>query len=147
MTPLGVIPSAFLAMGLYLIGSLSLGFRWRGGLYLLVAPCFITLAASALHQYPFHGRLLLFLVPMIHLPIAEGAAALGRRGWPVRTFALGHSCFFSRRTDVLWNQLIEKRFHGGFDSHGDLLPDLLDYLERPRLAARAVNPRAGRGKP
>ena len=43
-------------------------------------PVLFTLLASALHQYPFHGRLLLFLVPTIHLLVGEGAAALGRRG-------------------------------------------------------------------
>ncbi len=95
VTPLGVLASAFLALGLYLIGSLSLGFRWRGGLYLLVAPLLFTLAASALHQYPFHGRLLLFLVPMIHLPIAEGAAAR-RAPWLARAdVCLGNILAFS----------------------------------------------------
>ncbi|HKI18795.1 MAG TPA: glycosyltransferase family 39 protein, partial [Isosphaeraceae bacterium] len=37
-TPMGVIPSAFLAAGLFLLGGLVLGRRWRGGLYLLLAP-------------------------------------------------------------------------------------------------------------
>ena len=67
-------------MGFYLIGAVSLGFRWRGGLYLLVAPLLFTLFASGLHQYPFHGRLLLFLVPTVHLLVAEGVVALSRPG-------------------------------------------------------------------
>ena len=45
----------FLAMGLYTIGSVTLARRWPGGLYLLTAPLLLTIAASALHQYPFHG--------------------------------------------------------------------------------------------
>ncbi len=147
VTPLGVLASAFLAMGLYLIGSLSLGLRWRGGLYLLVAPLLFTLAASALHQYPFHGRLLLFLVPTIHLLVAEGAEALTRRGGTIFTVALGLFLLVQPAYDVLWNRLIVKRTHGGYDSHGDLLPDLLDYLERTRSRPGAVAPRAEPDKP
>jgi hypothetical protein len=135
VTPLGVLASAFLAMGLYLIGSVSLGLRWRGGLYLLVAPLVFTLAASALHQYPFHGRLLLFLVPTIHLLVAEGAETLTRRRGPILTVALGLFLLGQPAYDVLWNRLIAKRFRGGYDSHGDLLPDLLDYLEQRERAA------------
>jgi hypothetical protein len=148
VTPLGVLASAFLALGLYLIGSLSLGLRWRGGVYMVVAPLLFTIAASALHQYPFHGRLLLFLVPLIHLPVAEGAAALTRRGGPLLAFALGTFLLFQPAHHLLWHQLIVKRTHGGFDSHGDLLPDLLDYLER--LQGRPplpVQPHADRHEP
>ncbi len=136
VTPLGVLASAFLAMGLYLIGALSLGLRWRGGLYLLVAPLLFTLAASATHQYPFHGRLLLFLVPAIHLLVAEGAVALTRRGGVILTVALGVFLLVLPAYDVLWHRLIMKRFHGGYDSHGDLLPDLLDHLEKTTIKAQ-----------
>jgi Dolichyl-phosphate-mannose-protein mannosyltransferase len=138
VTPLGVLFSAFLAMALYLIGSLSLGLRWRGGLYLLVAPLLFTLAASALHQYPFHGRLLLFLVPTVHLLVAEGAEALTRRGGVILTVALGVFLLVQPACHVLWHRLVSTRVHGGFDSHGDLLPDLLDHLEqRERAATKA----------
>ncbi len=44
--------------------------RWR--LALLNAPLLITLAASYLHQYPFRGRLILFLAPFSLLIVAEG---------------------------------------------------------------------------
>jgi hypothetical protein len=148
VTPLGVLASAFLALGFYVIGSLSLGLRWRGGLYLMVAPLLFTIAASALHQYPFHGRLLLFLVPIIHLPVAEGAAALTRRGRPVLAFALGTFLLFQPAYELLWHQLIVKRFHGAFDSHGDLRPDLLDYLERRHWRpGPPVQPDADGGEP
>jgi hypothetical protein len=147
VTPLGVLASAFLAMGLYLIGSLSLGLRWRGGLYLLVAPLLFTLAASALHQYPFHGRLLLFLVPTIHLLVAEGAEALTRKGGVILTVALGLFLLVQPAREVSWSRLIAKRTHGGYDSHGDLLPDLLDYLERTRSRSGVVDPHVKPGKP
>ena len=80
LTPLGVIPSAFLALGLFVVGAYSLGKRSLGGLYLIVAPLPFAIVASALHQYPFHGRLLIFLVPTVHLLVGEGAATLTRKG-------------------------------------------------------------------
>ena len=131
LTPLGVLASAFLAMGLFLLGGLSLGRRWRGGLYLLLAPLLFTLVASALHQYPFHGRLLLFLGP-------HGPSAGRRRGGRPdvvaaardSTFVLGAFLLFQPASDVLWHQLIMARIHDAYDSHGDLSPDLLDYLEK-----------------
>ncbi len=49
-TPLGVIASAFLAAGLFLIGGAALGLRWRGGLYLLVSPRLFVFIATVLRQ-------------------------------------------------------------------------------------------------
>jgi hypothetical protein len=128
--PLGVLTSVFVALGLFLLGGLSMGLRWRGGVYVLVAPILFTLIASALRQYPFHGRLLLFLIPSVHLLVGEGAAALSRRGGAIATFALGAFLLAKPAGHVLWYQLVATRFHGGFDSHGDLLPDVLDYLDQ-----------------
>ncbi|HBF34015.1 TPA: hypothetical protein DDW35_05580 [Candidatus Sumerlaeota bacterium] len=39
---------------------------------LFLVPVFLTIAASAVHKYPFTGRLILFLVPSFLLVIAEG---------------------------------------------------------------------------
>ncbi len=145
LTPLGVLPSAFLAAGLFLAGSLSFLFARRGGrLYLLTAPILFALVASAVHQYPFHGRLLLFLVPGVHLVVAEGAAAITRpgRGW--LTFALGAFLLVSPAGASLRHFLVQRRAHTAYDSHGDLAHDVLDYLELQReLARRAQLPRAG----
>jgi hypothetical protein len=132
ITPLGVLGSALLAMVLYLIGAVSLGLRWRGGLYLLVTPILFALLASGLHQYPFHGRLLLFLVPTVHLLVAEGAGALARRGGVLRTAAIGIFLLCQPAYEILWHQLIVPRNHEGFDTHGDLLPDLLDYFDKTK---------------
>ena len=129
LTPLGVIPSAFFALGLFAVGGASLGRRWKGGLYLLLAPMLFAILASALHQYPFHNRLLIFLVPSIHLLATEGAAALTRRGGALLTFVLGAFLMFQPAFDVVWNRLVAERLHTRYDSHGDLSPDLLDYLE------------------
>jgi chromate transport protein ChrA len=129
ITPLGVLPSAFIGLGLFLLGARSLGRRWKGGLFLLVSPILFALLASVLHRYPFHGRLLLFLIPSVHLLIGEGAAALTRKGGGKLTFVLGAFMLAQPVLDVLWYRLMQKRTHAGYDSHGDLHPDVLDYLE------------------
>ena len=41
---------------------------------LLVSPLFVALLVSSIHQYPFEGRWILFLVPIVLLLVAEGAA-------------------------------------------------------------------------
>jgi hypothetical protein len=129
LTPLGVIPSVSISLGLFLLGAWSLARRWKGGLILLVSPILVALVASMLHRYPFHGRLLLFLVPSVHLLVAEGAAALSRPGGARLTFALGAFLLAQPVLDVCWYRAIQKRHHSGYDSHGDLHPDVLDYLD------------------
>jgi hypothetical protein len=129
LTPLGVVPSALLAMGLFLLGGVVLLRRWPGGLYLLASPILFALAASALHQYPFHGRLLIFLIPPIHMLVGEGAVALTRRGGRWLTPLMAALLLFQPASDVLWQLFIPRPKHAGYDSHGDLRPDLLDYLE------------------
>jgi Dolichyl-phosphate-mannose-protein mannosyltransferase len=129
LTPLGLLPSAFIGAGLFLLGSWSLGRRWKGGLFLLVAPILLALAASMLRRYPFHGRLLLFLIPSVHLLVGEGAAALARGRNAKLTFVLGAFLLAQPVLDVLWHRLVMKRNHTEYDSHGDLHRDVLDYLD------------------
>ncbi len=140
LTPLGVIASAFLALGLYAVGCALLLRRWKGGVYLLVAPILFAILASALRQYPFHGRLLLFLVPSVHLLVSEGAAAVTRRGGVWLAVLLGAFLLFQPTYDVLWNRLVAKRFHTKYDSHGDLSYDLLDYLEAMQRKGQQPSP-------
>jgi uncharacterized membrane protein len=56
-----------------IIGAGTLWFRDRTKVLLLSAPIFVTLFASALRMYPFNGRFLLFLVPILLLFVAEGS--------------------------------------------------------------------------
>jgi hypothetical protein len=130
LTPLGVLPSAFLALGLFVLGGVALMRRWPGGLYVLVSPIVFAVVASTLRQYPFHGRLLLFLVPSVHLIVSEGAAALASCGGAKLTFAVGALLLYAPVLEVLSHRFILARGHVAADSHGDLSPDLLDYLER-----------------
>jgi hypothetical protein len=132
VTPLGVLPSVFIGAGLFMLGARSLGRRWKGGLFLLVSPIFLALAGSMLHRYPFHGRLLIFLIPSVYLLVGEGvvAVALACKGGAKLTFVLGGFLLAQPVLDVAWHRLIQRRTHSEFDSHGDLHPDVLDYLER-----------------
>lgn len=65
-------------------GILSLGTRRRGHALALVAPLLVTLLASGFRAYPFSGRLLLFCLPLLYVPIGEGADRIrtGLRGRP-----------------------------------------------------------------
>jgi hypothetical protein len=57
----------------------AIGFRGRRGwLAVLLAPLLFALIASALHEYPFEGRLLLFAVPFLLLVVGEGSERLAR---------------------------------------------------------------------
>ena len=131
LSPLPLVYTAALASLLAVVGCLSLCRRWPGGLFLVIGPLLFALAASGLHQYPFHGRLLLCLVPTYILLLAEGMAAIGRRtGWMV-TLALAGFFLYGQAAEIVWHKAIQQRARP-FDSHGDLKNDLLDYLENQR---------------
>lgn len=145
LTPLGLPATALLGSALALVGCVSMARRWRGGLFLLLAPLLFALAASALRQYPFHGRLILALVPTYHLLLVEGVAAVGRltRVWVAIVLALVF--VLGQASDIAWNQMVlpKTRFRP-FDTHGDLKNDLLDYLDYQR-EAREKSPVGERG--
>jgi hypothetical protein len=127
-TPLGSIGTALLGLGLSLIGAIALGSRRPDRLAILTLPALAVLAASGLRAYPFHGRLLLFLVPSALLIVSEGSAVLTRRTWrplliPLAAFLLLRPTF-DLTSHFLINPIIRE-----FDSHGDLRPDLLDRFE------------------
>jgi hypothetical protein len=139
LTPLSLPYTALLASVLALIGCVSLGRRWPGGLFVVISPLLLALAASALHQYPFHGRLLLYLVPTYLLLLAEGVAAIGRTtGWPV-TLVLACFLLYGEAAEITWYKAIQARSRT-FDSHGDLKNDLLDYLEYQRWRSLRLPP-------
>jgi hypothetical protein len=129
LTPVGVLFSAFLALALFVLGAVVLGRRWPGGLYILLAPLLFAILASSLREYPFHGRLLLFLVPSVHLLASEGAAALAWVGGAPLTFVVGAFLLLQPALDAFSHRFVQPRIRSGPDSHGDLSPDLLDYLE------------------
>jgi hypothetical protein len=132
-TLLGPVLTAILATALAIAGAASMWRRWPGGLYLLTAPVAFALAASAMRQYPYHGRLLIFLVPSVQMLVSQGAAAITRPGRPRLTIALGAFLLLQPAYDAFSHRLFQPMNHEGFDSHGDLRPDLLDYLGVERI--------------
>jgi hypothetical protein len=71
--PGGLVPE-IAAAGLFILGCIS--WRHKQNLWPLLLPILITLAASALHRYPFSQRLILFILPALYLLIAQGLALL-----------------------------------------------------------------------
>ncbi len=59
-----------------IIGVGSLWFGDRAKVLVLSFPVLVALLASALHVYPFSGRLLLFLVPIVLILMAEGVCQI-----------------------------------------------------------------------
>jgi hypothetical protein len=53
----------------------------------VVLPGVLALLASGVHKYPFAGRLLLFLVPLMVLGVARGAWTVGAALWKVQPVA------------------------------------------------------------
>jgi hypothetical protein len=142
VTALNPVHSGLLAAGFFLLGSIALGKRSPTGLFLVMGPLLFALMASAMHKYPFHGRLLLFLVPSLYLAVAEGIATIGKRtGKLVVVLIVG---FFLIRpaTDEVWYLAVMRRVRP-MDSHGDLRHDLLDYLgeRKPTPPSPSQGPR------
>jgi len=137
-TPLNPPYSAFLDLGFFVLGAVSLGRRWRGGIFLVLSPILFALAASVLHKYPFHGRLLLYLVPSILLLVGQGVAVTSQRIGRLGNLALITFVLFQPVTEAFWTHVIVTRFRT-FDSHGDLYPDLLDYFEQQERLEKLRN--------
>ena len=146
-TPLGPIVTAILASALAIAGAVPLCGDGRAACICWPPPLAFVLAASALHQYPFHGRLLIFLVPSVQMLVGQGAAAIVTAGRPAagdgprRLPAVPAGV---RRRSAPLHPAAEPR---SYDSHGDLRPDLLDYLDGDREGRSVDEPsgtRAGR---
>ncbi len=128
VTPLGPMGTALLSLVLFAAGLLSWATKRRWGtLVVLSAPIALAMLASALHRYPFHGRLILYLVPSFLLPIVEGVDAVGRRCGRIALAALVALLLVSSSYEALDH--IDRIRSRGFDSHGDQRNDLLDYLD------------------
>jgi hypothetical protein len=74
----GVIGLALtgLALAISLFGAITMARRDKPHFFSLVLPILFLLIASYLQRYPFSGRLILFLAPLIMLLLAEGIEQL-----------------------------------------------------------------------
>jgi hypothetical protein len=131
-TPFNPLVTAWTGFGLWLLGLVALwrrGRERRGAVGLVVGPILLTMAVSAMGRYPFHGRVLLFLVPTFLLPVAEGVAAVGHRlgRWAMAALVV---FLLLAPTGVALVRLGAGLHRSRvFDSHADQRYDLLDYLE------------------
>jgi hypothetical protein len=66
------LPLTGLALALSLLGAFAMARRDKPRFFSLVLPMLFVLMASYLQRYPFTGRLILFLTPLLMLLLAEG---------------------------------------------------------------------------
>ncbi|MBI4621870.1 MAG: glycosyltransferase family 39 protein [Verrucomicrobia bacterium] len=87
-SPLGI--DLNVTSGIALVGGgLALAWLHRRMFWLLVAALLVVGVASALHQYPFAGRLLVFLVPAAIISLGAGVTTLWNDGrWVSRAAAV-----------------------------------------------------------
>jgi len=74
-SPVG-LPLPGLGALAFLLGTVSIFTRDKELFFILLSPVFVVLFVSALHLYPFKGRVILFIVPFILLFIGEGVVFL-----------------------------------------------------------------------
>jgi hypothetical protein len=124
VNPLNLVPSwcpahvVVFPLLLWLLGGLSLARRDARFFLMLTSPIALALVAAALRKYPFHGRLMLALVPAFFLMIGEGTewlrARLARRVYRLVVFVLlGIFC----ATTIYQATWVASR---DFNTHGDL---------------------------
>ncbi len=98
INPLGLFEPRAVPMALFLVGLVALFRRhWQWSLTFVVS-ILLTLVASALREYPFGARMILFLMPGFALGVGEGLEWLCRQaarikfpviGWAVGVILLG----------------------------------------------------------
>jgi hypothetical protein len=88
---------------------------------LLVVPIALAIIASVARRYPFHGRLMLELVPALLLLIAAGTEAMGRQ-FPARSGIVYKTLLFALLTFPCWDACASNltRRNRDFNPHGDL---------------------------
>jgi hypothetical protein len=135
LTPGGTRLGAVLPMLLLIAGILSLARRSSKTFILLVAPIALAIAASASRRYPFHGRLLLELVPAVFLLIAEGTEWVARR-FPGRSGIAYRTLLVALLAYPCWDACYRcsSRRDRDFNVHGDLHPNV--FIDRPAGLSR-----------
>jgi len=87
----GMISQALLASIACMIGCFVLFKRNKNLFLIFLIPLILTLCASAVHKYPFKGRLILFYIPILYLFVAQGIVYL-----------IGKKSYFSKAIGVIF---------------------------------------------
>jgi hypothetical protein len=125
LTPGGSQLGIFLPMIMLIVGSVSLARRSSETFLLLTAPIVLALAASISRYFPFHGRLMLELVPALFLLIAEGTEWVARR-FPSPSAIVYKTLLFVLLSFPCWDgwYYCSFRRNRDFNIHGDLHPNV-----------------------
>ena len=94
---------------------------------MLLIPLILTLIASAVHKYPFEGRLLLFYVPFLYLFVAEGLSFLiDKSSYFYRVLGIGLSII------ILWSPLVTtyRQFSHHRMFYSEEIKPVLNYVKR-----------------
>ncbi len=130
-TPLGWRPSTLPAVAFGLVGFASLWRRDRVRFGMVASPIVVAFALAYLRLYPCHGRLALYLVPSLLLPIAEGAGraceAVGRGALKAALLA---TILLFPTLGAFYYLLLEPRMRD-FNPHGDRRPTRLESTRFP----------------
>jgi hypothetical protein len=133
-TPLSPRISALIPLLCCIAGCGSMFKRDRVVFGMLTAPIIITLLVAYPRLYPFHGRLLLFLVPFLLLLITEGWDSLGRRlagPWlTIRWILLAAILLFPTLNAVNY-LFLESRERNSVNRFGDRRPPTPDLMRFP----------------
>ncbi|MHC5538944.1 hypothetical protein ACYOEI_12050 [Singulisphaera rosea] len=119
---LSIVPVA----GLAVVGMVSLRRRRPKDLARLLLPCLFTLLACYLQKHPFHGRLILFLVPSFLMLIAEGAETVHRWSHRRTIWAVVLLVLFLYPSFDAAQHLLGSRVRDGLNPFGDRRPLSLD---------------------
>jgi hypothetical protein len=115
---------------LLIVGSLTSARRTPRTFLLLVTPIALALAASITRHFPFHGRLILELVPALFLLIGEGTECVARR-FPSPSGIAYRTVLIALLTFPVWDAFYQctGRRDREFNIHGDLHDNV--FIDRP----------------
>jgi hypothetical protein len=130
-TPAGIRLSALPALVFCLVGCVSCWRRSRERWLMLTLPCAYTLLAGYLRQYPFHGRLVLFLVPALLMLIAEGAQSIREAARSRLVSAVVLAALFLFPTVYAAQNVVTSRIWTYYNLVGDRRPKSLDSRQFP----------------
>lgn len=110
-----------LPLSLLIAGGVSLARRSTNTFLLLICPLAFALVASVIRRYPFHGRLILELVPALFLLIAQGAGWLARC-FPTRSSIVQRTLLLALLASPCWDACYGAltRRDREYNPHGDL---------------------------
>jgi hypothetical protein len=129
--PIGPRLSMLPAIGLCLMGCARLWRVDRGRLAMLMLPGVFALLAAHLRLYPFHGRLVLFFVPVLLLAIADGLDLVREKRGRGLLYAFLAAMVLGFPTLTAAYHVFEPSNRNFANPYGDLRPAVIDPYRFP----------------